>query len=235
MWDWFTSADTFSSTRVFVPVFLTVEDRVQDTTIYGSGTKLFVTAETFVTSLKDEQVVKPVVSVYPAASRAHWRGGAPCCVWPQPCFLLVQFSWKRQKEGGPLEELPLLRESSWSSQSRDAPPPSCWLIGAPYTYKYHCYVKPEGGTVKAQTAQVIQLHVETLSQRAEQHSTDWFLLTPSLLQWFPGSSPASVQGEAALSALPVLMIVKSLLYCCGLPLLMSLRNKGLSTSCTQAD
>ncbi|KAI3374557.1 hypothetical protein L3Q82_021136 [Scortum barcoo] len=55
----------------------------------------------------DEQVVKPVVSVYPAASRAHLEGKSSLlCVSSAMFPPLVQFSWKRQKEDGPLEELP---------------------------------------------------------------------------------------------------------------------------------
>ncbi|KAG7233352.1 hypothetical protein INR49_007162 [Caranx melampygus] len=156
--DWFTSADTFSSTRVFVPVFLTVEEQSWHTyPIYGSGTKLFVT---------DEQVVKPVVSVYPAASRAHLEGRSSLLCLASAMFPpLVQFSWKRQKEGGPLEELPPAEgeQLELTEPGRSA---AILLVdrGAFYTYKYHCYVKHEGGTVKAQTAQE-RVH----SSRADSH------------------------------------------------------------------
>ncbi|KAG7222315.1 hypothetical protein INR49_016379, partial [Caranx melampygus] len=69
--------------------------------------------------------------------------------------------------------------------------------GAFYTYKYHCYIEHEGGTVKAQTAQVVPL------------------------------DPLRPQCRVKLLCLLyTVLIVKSLLYCCGLPLLMSLRNKG---------
>ncbi|KAI3374158.1 hypothetical protein L3Q82_006012 [Scortum barcoo] len=64
------------------------------------------------------------------------------------------FSWKRQKEDGPLEELPPaegeqleLRESGRTA--------AILLIRQPEssTYKYRCYVQHEGGTVEAPTEQ----------------------------------------------------------------------------------
>uniref|UniRef100_A0A4W6CLS8 Ig-like domain-containing protein n=1 Tax=Lates calcarifer TaxID=8187 RepID=A0A4W6CLS8_LATCA len=107
--------------------------------IFGSGTKLYVT-------------VKPVVSVYPAASRAHLEGKTSLLCLASGMFPpLVQFSWKRPKEDGSLEELPSaegeqleLRESGRTT--------SILLVHQPEnsTYKYHCYVKHETGTVEAQ-------------------------------------------------------------------------------------
>ncbi|XP_063318344.1 immunoglobulin lambda-1 light chain-like [Pelmatolapia mariae] len=145
--DSFTSADTFNSRQVFVAVCLTVRVANRYYPITGSGTKLFVT---------DEQVVKPVVSVYPAASRAHLEGNSSLlCVASAMFPPLVQFSWKRQKKnGGEAEELTPaegeqleLRESGRSA--------SILLINQQdtNTYKYSCWVKHEGGTVEAQTQQ----------------------------------------------------------------------------------
>ncbi|CAK6981641.1 immunoglobulin kappa light chain-like [Scomber scombrus] len=161
---------------------------------FGSGTKLFVV----------EQVVKPVVSVYPAASRAHLEGKSSLlCLASAMSPPLVQFSWKRQKKDGPLEELTSaegeqleLREPGRSAsilllhQQEDS------------TYKYRCYVKHEGSTVRAQTEQDF---------------------VPSQYQ------------VLLLCVLYTVLIVKSLVYCCGLSLLMILRNKGPSTNCTHAD
>ncbi|KAL3989064.1 hypothetical protein ACER0C_013382 [Sarotherodon galilaeus] len=117
--------------------------------IFGSGTKLSVT---------DEQVVKPVVSVYPAASRAHLEGNSSLlCVASAMFPPLVQFSWKRQKKnGGEAEELPPaegeqleLRESGRTIAIR-------MVDGSDSdTYKYSCWVKHEGGTVEAQTQQEV--------------------------------------------------------------------------------
>ena len=103
----------------------------------------------------DEPVVKPVVSVYPAASRAHLEGKSSLLCLASAMFPpLVQFSWKRQKETGPLEELSSddieqleIRESGHTA--------SILLIHQKEnsTYKYRCDVLHEGGTVEAQTEQ----------------------------------------------------------------------------------
>lgn len=100
--------------------------------------------------------MKPVVSVYPAASRAHLEGNSSLlCVASAMFPPLVQFSWKRQKKnGGEAEELPPaegeqleLRESGRTIAIR-------MVDGSDSdTYKYSCWVKHEGGTVEAQTQQ----------------------------------------------------------------------------------
>ncbi|XP_047445982.1 immunoglobulin lambda-1 light chain-like [Mugil cephalus] len=164
--------------------------------IFGSGTKLYVT---------DEQVVKPVVSVYPAASRAHLEGKSSLLCLASHMFPPeVKFSWKRQKEGGSLEELTPaegdqleLRESGRRASIK--------LVDRDdyYTYKYTCSVEHEGGTVEAKALQEVP-HVS-------QYKVKLLCLQYTVL------------------------IVKSLVYCCGLSLLMILRNKGPSTSSTHAD
>ncbi|XP_071348596.1 immunoglobulin lambda-like polypeptide 1, partial [Trachinotus anak] len=143
--DSFSSADTFSSRQVFVSVSFTVGTGWYYP-IFGSGVKLYVT---------DEQVVKPVVSVYPAASRAHLEGSSSLLCLASAMFPpLVQFSWKRQKEDGPLEELPPAEgeQLELTEPGRSA---AIRVVDrdAFYTYKYSCYVKHEGGTVEAQTQQ----------------------------------------------------------------------------------
>ena len=99
--------------------------------------------------------MKPVVSVYPAASRAHLEGESSLlCLASAMSPPLVRFSWKRQKNDGSPEELTPaegeqleLREPGRSAsilllhQQEDS------------AYKYRCYVKHEGGTVEAQTEQ----------------------------------------------------------------------------------
>ncbi|XP_044225148.1 immunoglobulin lambda-1 light chain-like [Thunnus albacares] len=168
--------------------------------IFGSGTKLYV----------DEQVVKPVVSVYPAASRAHLEGkSCLLCLASAMSPPLVQFSWKRQKKNGPLEDLPPaegeqleLREPGRTVAIRVVD------RDALYTYKYRCYVKHEGGTVEAQTEQEVSA--------------------------LPPPVPSQYQVKL-LCVLYTVLIVKSLVYCCGLSLLMILRNKGPSTNRTHAD
>ncbi|KAL3989061.1 hypothetical protein ACER0C_013379 [Sarotherodon galilaeus] len=206
--DSFTSADTFNSRQVFVAVCLTVGGYF----IFGSGTKLYVT---------DEQVVKPVVSVYPAASRAHLEGNSSLlCVASAMFPPLVQFSWKRQKKnGGEAEELPPaegeqleLRESGRTIAIR--------MVDRDVfdTYMYSCWVKHEGGTVEAQTQQEVPALPPTL-----------FHLPPTV------PSLPSIHEVKLLCLLYTVLIVKSLVYCCGLSLLMILTNKGASTNCTHAD
>ncbi|XP_053189066.1 uncharacterized protein LOC128372893 [Scomber japonicus] len=176
--------------------------------IFGSGTKLFV----------DEQVVKPVVSVYPAASRAHLEGKSSLLCLASAMFPpLVKFSWKRQKKNGPLEELTYaereqleLREPGRSAsilllhQQEDS------------TYKYRCDVKHEWGTVKAQTEQ--EVPAPAASCPPEREPAD----LPALQQ-----ADLLFQSQCRVLLLCVLytvLIVKSLVYCCGLSLLMILRN-----------
>ena len=96
-----------------------------------------------------------MVSVCPIASRVHLEGKSSLLCLASDMFPpLVQFSWKRQKKNGGLEELPPaegeqleLRESGRSAAIRivDRDPFN--------TYKYSCYVEHEGGTVEAQTQQ----------------------------------------------------------------------------------
>ncbi|XP_063318355.1 uncharacterized protein LOC134617103 [Pelmatolapia mariae] len=189
--------------------------------IFGSGTKLSVT---------DEQVVKPVVSVYPAASRAHLEGNSSLlCVASAMFPPLVQFSWKRQKKnGGEAEELPPaegeqleLRESGRTIAIR-------MVDGSDSdTYKYSCWVKHKGGTVEAQTQQ--EVPAPAASCPPEREPADLPALQPADLSF---QSQCRVK---LLCLLYTVLIVKSLVYCCGLSLLMILTNKGASTNCTHAD
>ncbi|XP_026230394.1 uncharacterized protein LOC113171870 [Anabas testudineus] len=199
----FTSADTFNSRQVFVPLSVTVGGF--DYPVFSSGTKLYVTAS-------GEQVLKPVVSVYPAASRDHLEGKSSLlCVASDMFPPLVQFSWKRRKENGRLEELPSaegeqleLRESGHTASIRTVD------RDALYTYKYSCHVKHEGGTVAAQTEQVVSA------------------LPPS------ASVPSQYQVKL-LCLLYTVLIVKSLVYCCGLSLLRILTDNGASSNYSHDD
>ncbi|XP_042285173.1 uncharacterized protein LOC121908912 isoform X1 [Thunnus maccoyii] len=185
-----------------------------DYLIFGSGTKLYVV----------EQVVKPVVSVYPAASRAHLEGKSSLlCLASAMSPPLVQFSWKRQKKNGPLENL-TLAEGQQLELREPGRTVAILLLNQQEnsTYKYRCYVKHEGGTVEAQTEQAA-------SCPPEREPAD----LPALQQ-----ADLSFQSQYQVKLLCVLytvLIVKSLVYCCGLSLLMILRNKGPSTNCTHAD
>uniref|UniRef100_A0A8C9ZQZ5 Immunoglobulin heavy variable 6-1 n=1 Tax=Sander lucioperca TaxID=283035 RepID=A0A8C9ZQZ5_SANLU len=119
-------------------------------------------------------VVKPVVSVYPAASRAHLEGKSSLLCLASAMFPpLVQLSWKRQKENGPLEDL-LPAEGEQLVIRKSACTAAILLIHQQEKrkYKYRCYVRHEGGPVEAETQQ------ETRDRPPTEHMlTDCFLLT----------------------------------------------------------
>ncbi|CAI5678288.1 unnamed protein product [Oreochromis niloticus] len=193
--DSFTSADTFNSRQVFVAVCLTVGG--YDYLIFGSGTKLSVTA----------------------GPRVHVAGNSSVlCVPPAMFPPLVQLSCKRQKKYSQLEELPpaegeqleLIHEQENS------------------TYKCNCYIKDvSNSTVEAQIQQ--EVPAPAASCPPEREPADLPALQPADLSF---QSQCRVK---LLCLLYTVLIVKSLVYCCGLSLLMILTNKGASTNCTHAD
>ncbi|XP_068582237.1 uncharacterized protein [Cebidichthys violaceus] len=222
---------TRSPQQVFVSLWFTVggEDYYL---IFGSGTELYVS---------DEQVVKPVVSVYPAASRAHLEGKSSLLCLASAMFPpLVQFSWKRRKDNGPLEELPSaegeqleLRESTRTA--------AILLIHQQEssTYRYRCYVRHEGGTVEAQPEPVVCTPPAPPPSSPPSSPAPPPSSPPSSPPASPSSPPAPPPPAASvpsqyqvklLCLLYTVLIVKSLVYCCGLSLLMVLRNKGPSTT-----
>ncbi|XP_075338985.1 uncharacterized protein LOC142398735 [Odontesthes bonariensis] len=125
--------------------------------IFGSGTKLFVT---------DEQVVKPVVSVCPIASRVHLEGRSSLLCLASGMFPpLVRFSWKRQKKNGGLEELPPAEgwQTNFQRSGRSA---AIRAVDSDslHTYKYSCSVEHEGVRVEVQTQQGNQGSVTVFSR-----------------------------------------------------------------------
>ncbi|KAM8727313.1 uncharacterized protein AB9X84_001057 [Acanthopagrus schlegelii] len=137
----------------------------------------------------DEQVVKPVVSVYPAASRAHLEGRSSLlCVASAMFPPLVRFSWKRRKENQ-VEQLPAEGEQLELTESGRTATILLVDRDARHTYKYRCSVQHEGGTVEAPTEQEV-----------------------------PALGPSQHQVKL-LCVLYTVLIVKSLVYCCGLSLL----------------
>ncbi|XP_039672028.1 uncharacterized protein LOC120568521 [Perca fluviatilis] len=209
-----------TAVRVFVSLSFTVGGRWYYL-IFGSGTKLIVS---------DEPVVKPVVSVYPAASRAHLEGKSSLLCLASAMFPpLVQFSWKRRNETGPLEELSSddieqleIRESGHTA--------SILLIHQKEnsTYKYRC----DHLSLQLQTFHcfsVSEVPAPAASCPPERDPPDQLALEEADL---------SFQSQCRVKLFCLLytqLIVKSLVYCCGLSLLMILRNKGPSTSCSHAD
>ncbi|XP_060940454.1 immunoglobulin lambda-1 light chain-like [Limanda limanda] len=161
---------------------------VSGTLIFGSGTKLFV---------DDRPLVTPVVSVYPAASIAALDGKSTLlCVASNMVPPLVQFSWTRQREGGPLETLSSAHgeQLELRGTGRTA---AIMVVDrhASYTYNYICSVRHERGTVEAPAEQV-----------------------PAAWAW-------SQRQVKLLCLLYTLLMVKSLVYCGGLALIHILRNR----------
>ncbi|XP_034537990.1 immunoglobulin lambda-1 light chain-like [Notolabrus celidotus] len=188
--------------------------------IFGSGTKLFVT---------DEPVVKPVVSVYPAASRAQLEGKSSLlCVASDMFPPLVQISWERRKGDGQLEVLSPaegeqleLRESGRTVSILIVPQREN------ITDRYLCSVQHERVRVAARTEQ--EVPAAAASCPPEREAPDLTAMQQTQL---------SFQAQCRvklLSLLYSLLILKSLVYCCGLSLLRILTNKPPSVSCTCAD
>ncbi|RVE61296.1 hypothetical protein OJAV_G00169200 [Oryzias javanicus] len=175
---------------------------------------------------------------------------------------VVQFSWKRKKNNGQPENLPStgteqldLRESGRSSsillihQQEDS------------SYQYICSVKHEGGTVEVQTQQdfaELPAAGSTAAPTSHPAAPTSHPAAPTSHPAAPTSHPASssipAEGTASVPPLDLVklsfqsecrvkllcllytvLIVKSLVYCCGLSLLMILRNKGASTNSKHAD
>ncbi|XP_074544641.1 immunoglobulin lambda-1 light chain-like [Halichoeres trimaculatus] len=175
--------------------------------IFGSGTKLFV---------GDEPVVKPVVSVYPAAPRAQLEGKSSLlCVASDMFPLLVQISWKRRQINGRLELLPpadseMLRKSGCTTSVLKLRQREESLK------KYLCSVKHEGGTEQGEVT-LFLTPAKSTSGPPEVMPTK----APA------PSPPRPPETEpTGLPALPALQQtdLKSLVYCCGLSLLRILTN-----------
>ncbi|XP_060899696.1 immunoglobulin lambda-1 light chain-like [Labrus mixtus] len=160
-----------------------------DYLIFGSGTRLFVSDE--------EQVVKPVVSVYPAASRGRLEEKSSLlCVASAMFPPVVRISWTRQTESGCLEELPSADGQQLELRESGCTASVLQIYQTKFSYEYSCYVQHEGGTVEAR--------IDTGNEA-----------DPSV------PSPYKVK---LLLLLYTVLTVKSLVYCCGLFLLTVLRN-----------
>ncbi|XP_038574907.1 uncharacterized protein LOC119902652 [Micropterus salmoides] len=200
------------------------------TYLFGSGTKLYVT---------DDPVVKPVVSVYPAASRENQEEKKfLLCVAADMFPPLVRFSWKRRKENGPLEELPPTKEEQ--QELKDSECIAAIRVtdqNALYTYEHICYVQHETGREEAQLQQEVPAKTSPPPSFPPSRPPS---CPPSRPPSCPPSLPPSVSFQSQcrvklLWLLYTVLIVKSLVYCCGLSLLRILGYKGPSTCCTHAD
>ncbi|GLD74877.1 uncharacterized protein AKAME5_002620900 [Lates japonicus] len=146
----------------------------------------------------------PVIIDQESCIRPTWRKTSLLCLASGMFPPLVQFSWERQDGSSDKGEQLELRESGRTT--------SILLVDrdAFYTYKYQCYVKHETGTVEAQTQQEVTAPPPPPPG-------------PVLVTWYR---------ETLLCLLYTVLIMKSLVYCCGLSLLMMLRNKAPSTNHT---
>ncbi len=95
--------------------------------------------------------MKPVVSEYPAASRAHLGGRSSLlCVASDMFPPLVRFSLKIRKEDGDLEELPHVEEEQLQLTESRCAAAILWIRQQDSrTSNYICSVQHEGGTVLA--------------------------------------------------------------------------------------
>ncbi|XP_055359879.1 immunoglobulin kappa light chain-like [Betta splendens] len=139
--------------------------------VFGSGTELVVT---------DEPVLKPVVSVYPAASRGLEASGSLLCVASHMFPPRVRFSWKVQKVCACVAEVP-------------APAASC---------------PPER---EAAAPAALQPTDELPLDRDRDRDRE--------------QNPLEQQRVKLLCVCSTVLIVKSLVYCCGLSVLRILRTE----------
>ncbi|CAB1437619.1 unnamed protein product [Pleuronectes platessa] len=180
-------------------------------------TKLFVT---------DRPVVTPVVSVYPAASIAALDGKSSLlCVASNMVPPLVQFSWTRQREGGPLETLSSAHGEQLELRGEGRT--SAIMVvdrHANYTYNYSCHVRHEGGAVEAPAEQVVCANPAPTPPAPTPPAPTPPAPTPPA-QTPPAAWARSQRQVKLLWLLYTLLMVKSLVYCGGLALIHILRNR----------
>uniref|UniRef100_A0A3Q3FNX3 Ig-like domain-containing protein n=2 Tax=Labrus bergylta TaxID=56723 RepID=A0A3Q3FNX3_9LABR len=98
----------------------------------------------------EEQVVKPVVSVYPAASRGRLEEKSSLLCLASAMFPpVVRISWRRQTESGCLEELPSADGQQLELRESGCTASVLQIYQTKFSYEYSCYVQHEGGTVEA--------------------------------------------------------------------------------------
>ncbi|XP_030018921.1 M1-specific T cell receptor beta chain-like [Sphaeramia orbicularis] len=181
--------------------------------IFGSGTKLYVT---------DDPVLKPVVGVYPAASTAPDGKTSLMCVASGMSPPEVRFSWKRQKDHGTEEDLPDAQGEQLEVQESGRRT-SIRTIHQNHNSsdKYWCTVQHEGGT----THQEVPASASCPPQRRSADPPALHKPQQKISRRLLMDSAVSFQVQTRLKllcGLYTVLIVKSLVYCCGLCLLMSL-------------
>ncbi|MEQ2223541.1 hypothetical protein ILYODFUR_037772 [Ilyodon furcidens] len=145
---------------------------------------------------------------------------------------LVQISWKRQEKNNKQEQLPPAEEKQveFSGSERSA---MVRLVNDDtlYNYEYICEVMHEGGKVRNQTL-IQELPGPTITSPPGAVPPRSGPPAGSVPPQLPVKLSVSFQSQCRVKLLCLLytvLIVKSLVYCCGLSLLMVLRTKGPST------
>ncbi|CAJ1087269.1 ras-associated and pleckstrin homology domains-containing protein 1-like [Xyrichtys novacula] len=185
-----------------------------------------------------EQVVEPVVRVYPAASR-----GQLLCVASGMFPPLVKLSWKRQKERGGVEVLPSADSRQQKLQETGCSASILHINQQEISSdQYLCNVQHQGGTreVPAPTGPVTPAPTPSPSTAPTPSPSTAPTPSPSTAPTPSSSSSPSPSPSPPLPASPSvpsqhqvkllsllysLLIVKSLVYCCGLFLMTILRDK----------
>ena len=113
----------------------------------------------------DKEIVQPVVSVYPAASRDHLEEkNYLLCVASAMFPPVVQFSWRRQKKNGALQVM--LPDEGEQLEMTESGYTTAILVVDRHdldTFEYRCYVEHEGGTVEAPEQQGQQALMDSFS------------------------------------------------------------------------
>ncbi|XP_035989415.1 uncharacterized protein LOC118561431 [Fundulus heteroclitus] len=193
--------------------------------LFGSGTKLFV---------GKKPVKKPEVTVCPVKTEAAEEGKtALMCLASSMFPPLVQISWKRQEQNSK-QEKPIPAEEKEKKLSGSRSSASIRLVNddALYDYEYICEVQHETGKVINQT-QLQGLPAPTTRSPPSAAPPGPDPAAASVPPQLPVKLPVSFQSECRVKLLCLLytvLIVKSLVYCCGLSLLMMLTNQGPSTT-----
>ncbi|XP_076023596.1 uncharacterized protein LOC143013798 isoform X1 [Genypterus blacodes] len=187
----------------------------------------------------DDSVVKPVVSVYPAVPTAQLQGRSTLlCLASGMSPPLVRFSWKRQKENGSLEELPAAQGGEQLELREPGRAAAIRIVRhEAAAYRYVCYVRHEADTVEAQTAQEVPAS-EVPASEVPASDVPASATHPESQQTHEAQPDLTLQSECRVKLLCVLysvLMMKSLVYCCGVSLLLLLTGQQSSSRLTHAD
>ncbi|XP_075993681.1 uncharacterized protein LOC142988400 isoform X3 [Genypterus blacodes] len=224
---------------------------------FGRGTALYVTDDSVVRPVVS---VYPAVPTAQLQGRSTLL-----CLASGMSPPLVRFSWKRQKENGSLEELPAARGGEQLELREPGRSAAIRIVRQEAAaYRYVCYVQHEAGTVEAQTAQEVPApEVPTPEAPASEVPASEVPASEVPASEVPASElPASevpanttethpesqktheaqpdltLQSECRVKLLCVLysvLVMKSLVYCCGVSLLLILTGQQSSSRLTHAD